>query len=287
MAKHLTIIGKFNETQYHKARVAAQEVEQSNAGKVTVKLVALKPFEFDLHLENVLNPKYAEELRVHRERSAKMRQSVSPVVLDGENWIGGIDEFLRYLQINYNYADTRPFPLYKALGSSAFKEFLDASKHTYFYLDISVGGTAAGRLIIELNEAACPKTVGNFVGLAAKYKDSPVHRIVPGGWIQAGDISGGHGDGGESTFGGVFADENFIVKHDKAGIVGMANRGPHTNTSQFYVTLAPTPWMDTTFVAFGELFDGHSVLKHLESLPTENERPNDVTISGAGRFQLE
>ncbi|CAG03607.1 unnamed protein product, partial [Tetraodon nigroviridis] len=118
--------------------------------------------------------------------------------------------------------------------------------------------------MFELFSDYCPKTSKNFEalctgeqgltksGIPLCYKDSLFHRVVPNGWVQGGDISPQRkGNGGESIYGPTFEDECFGVPHIKRGILGMANKGPHSNGSQFYITLEPTPWMDRTYVAFG------------------------------------
>lgn len=83
------------------------------------------------------------------------------------------------------------------------------------------------------------------------YKLSPFHRVVRDGWVQGGDIVSGSGDGGVSIYGDAFGDETFTIKFDEAGVLAMANDGPHTNGSQFLVTLAPQPWLDHKVVGFG------------------------------------
>lgn len=83
------------------------------------------------------------------------------------------------------------------------------------------------------------------------YKLSPFHRVVRDGWVQGGDIVSGSGDGGVSIYGDAFGDETFTIKCDEAGVLAMANDGPHTNGSQFLVTLAPQPWLNHKVVGFG------------------------------------
>ncbi|KAF0023594.1 hypothetical protein F2P81_024224 [Scophthalmus maximus] len=132
----------------------------------------------------------------------------------------------------------------------------------------------------------CPKTSKNFEDLCTGvqglsqsgfplcYKGSLFHRVVPGGWVQGGDISPERkGNGGESIYGPTFEDESFAISHSKRGMLGMANKGPHRNGSQFYITLQPTMWMDRTYVAFGQMVEGVDVLKRLEEVPTCNDRP--------------
>ncbi|KPP77464.1 hypothetical protein Z043_103113, partial [Scleropages formosus] len=171
------------------------------------------------------------------------------------------------------------------LNTGASHHFHSCS-HTFVYMDVEIGGEPAGRLLFELFSDLCPKTCKNFESLCTgerglsqsntllSYKGSLFHRVVPNGWIQGGDISPeSRGNGGESIYGPTFEDESFAVSHNKRGILGMANAGPHSNGSQFYITLQPTPWMDRSYVAFGRAIDGSEVLKKMESLSTSNERP--------------
>lgn len=83
------------------------------------------------------------------------------------------------------------------------------------------------------------------------YKGSPFHRVVRDAWVQGGDILSGAGDGGCSVYGETFGDESFAVKLNESGVLAMANDGPHTNSSQFLVTLAPQPWLNHKVVGFG------------------------------------
>ncbi|NWS50548.1 PPIL6 protein, partial [Probosciger aterrimus] len=138
---------------------------------------------------------------------------------------------------------------------------------------------------LQLFSDACPRTCENFRALCAggaksrsdgrelTYKNSLFHRMVKNGWIQGGDIITGKGDQGESIYGPTFEDESFSVHHKGRGILGMANKGRHTNGSQFYITFQPSPYLDKKYVAFGQLIEGTEVLQRLEAVPTDNERP--------------
>ncbi len=144
-------------------------------------------------------------------------------------------------------------------------------------MDVSIGGEPAGTITVELFADVVPKTAENFRALCTgekgtgesgkplHFKGSPFHRIIPGFMIQGGDITRGNGTGGESIYGGKFPDENFERTHIEPGTLSMANSGPNTNGSQFFITVAPTPWLDDKHVVFGKVVDGMDVVKKMEA----------------------
>lgn len=152
---------------------------------------------------------------------------------------------------------------------------------TYVYMDISINGEYVGRINFELFDDITPRTALNFRYLCTgekisknehqlNYKGCKFHRIVPGKVVHGGDITRGDGRGGQSIWYEDFYDENYEVKHFKAGMLSMANRGfPDSNNSQFFITLDNTFWYDNKHVVFGQMLEGKNVLEKLEKLGNE------------------
>mmetsp|Transcript_31407 Transcript_31407/g.102422 ORF Transcript_31407/g.102422 Transcript_31407/m.102422 type:complete len:278 (-) Transcript_31407:44-877(-) len=174
----------------------------------------------------------------------------------------------------------------------------DLSFTSKVFFDIDIGGEAAGRIVMGLYGNVSPKTCENFralctgekgVGNSGKplhYKGSSFHRIIPGFMCQGGDFTAGNGTGGESIYGEKFEDENFRVKHSKVGLLSMANAGPGTNGSQFFLTTKETPHLNGKHVVFGEVVEGYeSVVVKMESIGSSSGTTSKpVTITDCGEL---
>ena len=172
--------------------------------------------------------------------------------------------------------------------SAAPRMAAKATAKTFF--DISIDGDPVGRITFNLFGGVVPKTAENFralctgekgVGISGKplhFRGSSFHRVIPDFMAQGGDFTDGTGTGGESIYGRTFDDENFELTHDMPGLLSMANAGPNTNGSQFFITTVPCPFLDGKHVVFGEVDDGFDVLGKIEYVGSKQGKTKAMVV---------
>ena len=158
------------------------------------------------------------------------------------------------------------------------------------YFDMNVDGKSIGRITFELFADVTPKCAENFRQLCTGepgfgYAKSPFHRVIPQFMLQGGDFTARNGTGGKSIYGAKFADENFKLKHDKPFLLSMANAGPNTNGSQFFITTVPCSWLDGKHTVFGKVTAGEDVVKAIEKLGSSSGKTSAaVEIAACGQL---
>ncbi|XP_068016616.1 probable inactive peptidyl-prolyl cis-trans isomerase-like 6 isoform X1 [Melanerpes formicivorus] len=272
----VTVVGLLQDPAFHAAKCTAE----------ALKLKFPRRFA-DPVLQPLVEVAWHEYLqKKKRELRGEVWAYTSSVMcfIDGQ-LLGDEKELLSWSSREWNYQDTKPSTLHQAAAEEFYTNYLKKSQHVFVYLEIAIEEQPIGRLLFELFSDVCPRTCENFRALCAggakslrdgrelTYKDSVFHRLLKSWWIQGGDIVTGRGGGGESIYGPTFEDESFAISHKGRGVLGMANQGRHSNSSQFYITFQPAPYLDRRYVAFGQLIEGTEVLQRLEDVPTCNERP--------------
>ncbi|GMI62153.1 hypothetical protein ScalyP_jg7917 [Parmales sp. scaly parma] len=172
-----------------------------------------------------------------------------------------------------------------------------AEQNPVVFFDINIGGRPTGRITITLRADVVPRTAENFrclctgekgagrSGRPLHFKNTSFHRVINDFMCQGGDFTRGNGTGGESIYGEKFADENFQLRHTGPGVLSMANSGPNTNGSQFFLCTVKTNWLDGKHVVFGNVTEGMEVVSAIEQVGSQEGRTRvPVVISDCGQL---
>ena len=175
------------------------------------------------------------------------------------------------------------------LADAAALDLSASSRGQPVFFDIAAEGEPLGRISFELFADKVPKTAENFRALSTgekgfDYKGSCFHRIIPGFMCQGGDFTRHNGTGGKSIYGEKFDDDNFVLKHTGPGILSMANAGPNTNSSRFFICTAETEWLDGKHVVFSQVKDSMDVVTAMERYGSRNGKTSKITIADCGQL---
>lgn len=202
------------------------------------------------------------------------------VFLDGV-FIGGEQELFTRFKL-YSF-ELPPKESIKSLAKEEYLSYMRKNNLLYTFFELSLDGEYMGSLLFELRPDLLPKTSVRFAmicnhhnNLGYSYKDSKIHRVCARGWFQGGKL-------GLGSSAGYFEDESFCYKHDRRGVLSMANCGKDSNRTQFFVTFKPSEWMDEYYVAFGRVVEGSDVLRRLENTKCTYEHPDrEIKVVNCG-----
>lgn len=274
---HIFVIGKYQDQRFQQLKAAAE-------------YIAVERPEVQTTVEAYFETQYEQRLKeLIAEYGSSFKQSKpsGPLIFaetddDQVLYFSTDKRFFDWAQKRFKYEDNSSLVIYRQRGGKALAAAKRGTGRSYVTLTLQIGSEAAESVIIELFDEECPMMTKNFLDLLAmnNFKDHKVHRVKPGAWLQAGDLTNGSGLNSVAANGEMLRDESFHFRHDRAGLVGMAKHGKDLNGSQFYITARPLPFLDGQFVIFGRVIGGMRAVHRTCKVPTANERPlSDVLVN--------
>ncbi|XP_066251944.1 peptidyl-prolyl cis-trans isomerase E [Euwallacea similis] len=228
---------------------------------------------------------FGRTIRVNLAKPQKIKESSTRPVWSDDTWLQ------KHAGETIKDKMVEPETLTEVSTEAATSEVTQKVRNPQVYFDIKIGKTEIGRITIMLRADVVPRTAENFRCLCTHekgygYQGSVFHRIISDFMCQGGDFTNHNGTGGKSIYGRKFADENFELKHTGPGTMSMANSGPNTNGSQFFICTAKTDWLDGKHVVFGHVISGMDVVKRMERCGSKGGKPSEkVIISACGEVQ--
>lgn len=201
-----------------------------------------------------------------------------------------VTSFCRQSKLLTQVCQKSPAVFQSSINNVVVRNFAKKMGLPRVFFDMTADGQPLGRIVIELRTDVTPKTCENFRALCTGekgygYKGSTFHRVIPNFMCQGGDFTNHNGTGGKSIYGNKFEDENFTLKHTGPGIMSMANAGPNTNGSQFFITTVKTSWLDNRHVVFGSVVEGMDVVKKIESYGSQSGKTSKtITVADSGQL---
>ncbi|PVV05104.1 hypothetical protein BB560_000380 [Smittium megazygosporum] len=229
-------------------------------------------------VDNMNNAEFfGKTIHVSFAKAGKFTKSSGKAIWSDENWLK---------QNSFSAAEPE-----KTSDTASATLATKSTSNPKVFMEIQIDGRLAGRIEFDLRADVVPKTAENFRQLCTHqkdfgYKNSIFHRIIPGFMCQGGDFTRFDGTGGKSIYGSKFEDENWILKHDRPGLLSMANSGPGTNGSQFFITFEKSEWLDNKHVVFGNVTSGMEIVRMIEALGTSSGKPKKrILVSNCGEIE--
>jgi cyclophilin family peptidyl-prolyl cis-trans isomerase len=267
---HIQVYGKYQDPVFQSYKKAAESLTNDRTDVIST-------------VEGMFESQYEQKLRYFIDLyggsflQAKPSSALIFAETDDDQVLYFLNEkrFFDWALKRFKYEDNTRLIFYKRIGVKTLQNMRATSGRSYCALGISIGGDPAETVHFELFDEECPVLVRNFLDLLQdpKFEGHPVHRIKSGAWVQAGDLKDGSGLNSEAASGGFLRHESFRIRHDRGGLLGMANQGKDTNGSQFYITVKELPFLDGKSVIIGRVIGGMRTILKVSKTKTQNERP--------------